>query len=187
MVDALIEKGLCNLGIHGMDWTYCQSSQAITLNHSVSVLQLRDVLNRVCLQDGVCRRCEAKRSRMHHDGVFEDCERCGESGSDKTPPDRYDNQLSSASLRRGLCKLGMHGMDWAYCQSSQAIMLDYPVSALRLRDFLNSVCLQDGGCRRCGVKRGNRTSHDWGEGILYGKIYCLRCGAEETMRDTGGW
>ena len=33
MVGTLIGKGLCHLGVHGVDyWTYCQSSQALTLN-----------------------------------------------------------------------------------------------------------------------------------------------------------
>ena len=78
MVGALIGKGLCNLGIHKRDWTYGQSSQALTF-HSLSALQLRDLLQKVCLQDGVCRRCGAKRSRTHHDWRGTDCRRCGET------------------------------------------------------------------------------------------------------------
>ena len=84
-------KGLCHLGLHKMDWTYCQSPQAITLNHPVSPPQLRDLLSRVCRQDGVCRRCGAKGNGTHHDyekhlkahfwgleNEYWECTRCGE-------------------------------------------------------------------------------------------------------------
>ncbi len=61
MVDALIGKGLCKLGIHKVDWTYRHSKR--------------------CIQDGVCQRCGAKRDRVYHDwveGLFRvDCGRCG--------------------------------------------------------------------------------------------------------------
>jgi len=73
MVGALIGKGLCNLSIHGVDWTYRWSQ----LNGSETSQAGRLLL---CIQDGVCRRCGAKCSRICH--AFhrtEDlCTRCGE-------------------------------------------------------------------------------------------------------------
>ena len=104
-----------------------------------------------------------------------------------------------ALIGKGLCHLGTHDRDereWKYSQSSQ---LDYPVSAPRLRDFLNSVCRQEGVCRRCGAK-SNRTHHNWawGTDLDYtnwvrtgihppGRVpqhnghHCLRCGAEKPV------
>ena len=58
-------KGLCDLGIHKVDWTYRHSKR--------------------CIQDGVCQRCGAKRDRVYHapedwvEGwISSDCGRCGE-------------------------------------------------------------------------------------------------------------
>ena len=114
MVGALIGKvgkGLCKLGMHGVSWTDWQSSKAITLNHSVSALQLRDLLQRVCLQDGVCRRCGVKRSRKHHDGEGTDCIRCGEFRSANTGLWDEGSITQSRRCSKSLCKLGIHGMD----------------------------------------------------------------------------
>ena len=63
-------------------------------------------------------------------------------------------------IGKGLCKLGIHALDWEF--------------SFHLRGVLNRSCLQEGWCRRCENKRGNRTSHDWGK---IDKTDCLRCGA----------
>jgi len=89
MVDALIGKGLCKLGIHGVRWTYRQIPQALTWNDSVSALQLRELRYSVCHQDGVCRRCGVKRSRMHHDwGYPTSGSRRGRAGGDHATTER---------------------------------------------------------------------------------------------------
>ena len=123
MVDALIGKGLCKLGIHGMDWAYRQSSQAITRAETEFNVQLRDVLN---------RKLESRRrevAELHQ--LLE--------GSTPT------TTTTDTALIRAL-------HDQVQPQAEE-------------------VCLQDGGCRRCGAYR-SRMRHT----MLQDYGWCRRCG-----------
>ena len=187
MVGALIGKSLCIIfERHEVDWTDSPSSQVITLDHPVSVLEIRGFLKNICCQEGVCRRCGAKQERgvvteLQAELVVVQAQQRLEAGVQAALPagKQVHDQvrfLAPIPHRKSLCGLGIHGVRWTYRQSPQALTLNDSmndsISALQLRELLYSVCHQDGVCRRCGVTR-SRMHHDWGS---FGDGDCVRCG-----------